>query len=189
MIGRLWLYKSPHSWWTWNTTQFNRLWGCFCCSTFPIESLNHNIPIPCSNFLRLPAIWLSSLFFEIPLPKKIRNLKKHNKNSTLKRQKKNTPPSLGNARMPYRLMHSLHGSLSSCGFLLSGFGSYINPTDVRCCRCSLPQPWSSGSKGSFPCGFFSAFGLGFFGRVGEKNWGSFNRRIGIATKDQVGLKL
>lgn len=32
MIGRLWLYKSPHSWWTWNTTQFNRLWDCFCCS-------------------------------------------------------------------------------------------------------------------------------------------------------------
>lgn len=87
MIGRLWLYKSPHSWWTWNTTQFNRLWGRFCCSTFPIESLNHNIPIPCSNFLRLSDIWLSSLFFEIP-PKKNPQLKKHNKTQRSKGEKK-----------------------------------------------------------------------------------------------------
>ena len=188
MIGRLWLYKSPHSWWTWNTTQFNRLWGRFCCSTFPIESLNHNIPIPCSNFLRLSDIRLSSLFFEIPPQKnpQLKNTTKLNAQKAKKNNNKHTALSW-NARMPYRLMHSLHGSLSSYGFLISGCeATYVRLSDVG---CSLSQPWSSGGKGSFPCGFLSAFGLGFFGRLGKKIWGSFNGRIGIATKDQVGLKL
>lgn len=84
-------------------------------------------------------------------------------------------------RLPYRLMHSLHGSLSSCGFL----GNHWTPlmSDVP-----SPQPWSSGGKGSFPCGFFSAFGLGFFGRLG-KNWGVFQWKDWNCNKGPGGFQL